>query len=154
MATRWRIRHKLLLGLGLVMLVMTGLLLGTLRGLWQYHLTTVRTRIQLDELLAAEALKKAVGDLIAPEDAEGLIASETRLNAELGKVHEAVKAYEEIGQRVAQIGARDILSYYGIDDPSEIDFDSLWSSRRDALTSRSRLRRLRNLARHALTVMV
>ncbi|HXA11523.1 MAG TPA: FtsK/SpoIIIE domain-containing protein, partial [Mycobacterium sp.] len=50
------------------------------------------------------------------------------------------EAYEEIGQRVAQIGARDILSYYGIEDPSEIDFDALWSSRRDALTSRSRLR--------------
>ena len=50
------------------------------------------------------------------------------------------EAYEEIGQRVAQIGARDILSYYGIDDPSEIDFDALWASRRDALTSRSRLR--------------
>src|ERR1700753_1195185 len=50
------------------------------------------------------------------------------------------EAYEEIGQRVAQIGARDILSYYCIEDPSEIDFDALWSSRRDALTSRSRLR--------------
>ncbi len=50
------------------------------------------------------------------------------------------EAYEEIGQRVAQIGARDILSYYGISDPSEIDFENLWSSRRDALTSRSRLR--------------
>ncbi len=50
------------------------------------------------------------------------------------------EAYEEIGQRVAQIGARDILSYYGISDPSEIDFESLWASRRDALTSRSRLR--------------
>ena len=36
------------------------------------------------------------------------------------------EAYEEIGQRVAHIGARDILSYYGIDDPSEIDFDALW----------------------------
>src|SRR5947209_11325298 len=50
------------------------------------------------------------------------------------------ESYEEIGQRVAQIGARDILSYYGIEDPSEIDFEALWSSRRDALTSRSRLR--------------
>ncbi|MBO0881676.1 MAG: type VII secretion protein EccCb, partial [Mycobacterium sp.] len=49
------------------------------------------------------------------------------------------EAYEEIGQRVAHIGARDILSYYGIDDAASIDFESLWSSRRDAL-SRSRLR--------------
>ncbi|MBS4729730.1 type VII secretion protein EccCa [Mycobacterium sp. SM1] len=49
------------------------------------------------------------------------------------------EAYEEIGQRVTQIGARDILSYYGIDDPAQIDFDALWSDRRD-LFSRDRLR--------------
>lgn len=49
------------------------------------------------------------------------------------------EAYEEIGQRVAHIGARDILSYYGIDDPSNIDFDSLWASRTDTM-GRSRLR--------------
>lgn len=49
------------------------------------------------------------------------------------------EAYEEIGQRVARIGARDILSYYGIDDPGNIDFDSLWASRTDTM-GRSRLR--------------
>lgn len=49
------------------------------------------------------------------------------------------EAYEEIGQRVAHIGGRDILSYYGIDDPGNIDFDSLWASRTDTM-GRSRLR--------------
>jgi type VII secretion protein EccCa/type VII secretion protein EccCb len=49
------------------------------------------------------------------------------------------EAYEEIGQRVAQIGSRDVLSYYGIEDANAIDFAALWSGRRDAL-SRSRLR--------------
>lgn len=49
------------------------------------------------------------------------------------------EAYEEIGQRVAHIGARDILSYYGIDDPGNIDFGSLWASRTDTM-GRSRLR--------------
>ncbi|BCO35987.1 type VII secretion protein EccC [Mycobacterium heckeshornense] len=49
------------------------------------------------------------------------------------------EAYEEIGQRVVQLGARDILSYYGIEDAGEIDFNTLWSGRRDLL-SRSRLR--------------
>lgn len=38
------------------------------------------------------------------------------------------EAYEEIGQRVAHIGARDILSYYGISDPSAIDFEDLWGA--------------------------
>ena len=49
------------------------------------------------------------------------------------------EAYEEIGQRVAHIGARDILAYYGVDDPSDIDFDALWGNRTDAM-GRSRLR--------------
>ncbi|UXA04562.1 type VII secretion protein EccCa [Mycobacterium sp. SMC-2] len=49
------------------------------------------------------------------------------------------EAYEEIGQRVAHIGARDILSYYGIDDPGRIDFEALWGARTDTM-GRSRLR--------------
>ncbi|HSS25235.1 MAG TPA: FtsK/SpoIIIE domain-containing protein, partial [Mycobacterium sp.] len=49
------------------------------------------------------------------------------------------EAYEEIGQRVAHIGARDIMAYYGIDDPSSIDFDALWGGRTDTM-GRSRLR--------------
>ena len=43
------------------------------------------------------------------------------------------EAYEEIGQRVAHIGARDILSYYGVNDPSAIDFQALWDSRTDTM---------------------
>ncbi|HWX98612.1 MAG TPA: type VII secretion protein EccCb, partial [Mycobacterium sp.] len=49
------------------------------------------------------------------------------------------EAYEEIGQRVAHIGARDVMSYFGIDDPANIDFHSLWDSRTDTM-GRSRLR--------------
>lgn len=49
------------------------------------------------------------------------------------------EAYEEIGQRVAHIGARDILSYYGIEDPAAIDFQALWDGRGDPMR-RSRLR--------------
>jgi type VII secretion protein EccCa/type VII secretion protein EccCb len=49
------------------------------------------------------------------------------------------EAYEEIGQRVAHIGARDIMAYYGIDDPGHIDFKSLWGSRADNM-GRARLR--------------
>jgi len=49
------------------------------------------------------------------------------------------EAYEEIGQRVAHIGARDVMAYYGIDDPGSIDFEALWGARTDAM-GRSRLR--------------
>lgn len=50
------------------------------------------------------------------------------------------EAYEEIGQRVThQIGARDVLSYYGIEDAGRIDFAGIWAGRR-ADGSRNRLR--------------
>ncbi|HEU4363695.1 MAG TPA: type VII secretion protein EccCa [Mycobacterium sp.] len=50
------------------------------------------------------------------------------------------EAYEEIGQRVTHhIGARDVLSYYGVEDAGRIDFAELWAGRREA-GSRSRLR--------------
>ena len=68
MASRWRIRHKLLLGLGLVVLLMTVLLAGTLRGLWAYYATTNSIRGKLHELFAAEQLKAAVGELVSPEN--------------------------------------------------------------------------------------
>lgn len=47
--------------------------------------------------------------------------------------------YEEISQRVTQIGSRDLLSYYGIDDVGNIDFNALWNNREDS-HGRPRLR--------------
>ena len=49
------------------------------------------------------------------------------------------EAYEEIGAGVERLGARDILSYYKIDDVAALDFDRLWADRRNPL-SRLRLR--------------
>lgn len=95
MATRWRIRHKLLLGLGLVVLVMTLLLLGTLRGLWSYHFTTNRTRFQLEELLASEKIKNVIDDLVSPDHTAALIASDTQLEADALKVADAVTRYND-----------------------------------------------------------
>ncbi len=65
MASGWRIRHKLLLGLGLVVCIMALLLAGTLRGLWSYYETTKTIRDKLNELTAAEDLKAAVAELLA-----------------------------------------------------------------------------------------
>ena len=73
MASRWRIRHKLLLGLGLVVLLMAVLLSGTLRGLWAYYTTTNGIRSKLQELFAAEQLKVAVGELISPENTARMV---------------------------------------------------------------------------------
>jgi DNA segregation ATPase FtsK/SpoIIIE, S-DNA-T family len=49
------------------------------------------------------------------------------------------EGYEEIGQGLERLGARDILSYYKIDDVAGIDFENLWSERRNPNT-RNRLR--------------
>ena len=67
MATQWRIRHKLMLGLGLVVGIMALLLGGTLRGLWSYYVTVNSIRNRLAELKAAQELREAVGNLGRPD---------------------------------------------------------------------------------------
>jgi CHASE3 domain sensor protein len=64
-ASQWRIRHKLMLGLGLVVGIMALLLGGTLRGLWSYYVTLNSIRGLLTELKAAEEVKAAVADVIS-----------------------------------------------------------------------------------------
>ncbi len=65
MAPRWRIRHKLLLGVCLVCGVLALLLAGTLRGLWSYYLTMNSIRSKQAELKAAKNFLNEVYDLKA-----------------------------------------------------------------------------------------
>ena len=60
MASQWRIRHKLMLGLVLVVGIMALLLGGTLRGLWSYYATVNLIRWKLEEQQQAEKLKEAI----------------------------------------------------------------------------------------------
>jgi len=90
-ATRWRIRHKLLLGFGLVMLVMTLLLLGTLRGLWSYHLTTMRIRYELDELLHAEQMRNLLADLVDRDQLPRLADNIERFGQEMHSYRTALE---------------------------------------------------------------
>jgi signal transduction histidine kinase len=66
-AAQWRIRHKLLLELGLMVTVMFLVLLGTVRGMWAYYLTTEAIRTKHGELKSAEEFKEAVAALIASD---------------------------------------------------------------------------------------
>ncbi|HEX5272427.1 MAG TPA: HAMP domain-containing protein, partial [Gemmataceae bacterium] len=66
MAGRWRIRHKLMLGLGLVVAVMAILLLGTVYGLLSYRLSTNTMEIKEEELLEAQKFKETVSELARP----------------------------------------------------------------------------------------
>jgi two-component system NtrC family sensor kinase len=59
-ASGWRIRHKLMLGLGLVVGTMVLLLGGTLCGLWSYYVDMNSLRGKTVELRLAEEFKTAV----------------------------------------------------------------------------------------------
>ncbi len=62
MACQWRIRHKLVLGLGLVVGIMGLLLAGTLKGLLSYSSTTKSVDSKLAELNKAEAFRQVVAE--------------------------------------------------------------------------------------------
>lgn len=66
MARPWRLRHKLLLGLALVVAIITTLLAGTVQGLSSYVTTMKTTDSKLSELQMAEEMRTAVARLVAP----------------------------------------------------------------------------------------
>lgn len=67
MALRWRIRHKLMLGLVLVVGLMALLLGGTLIGLWSYYVTVNIVRAKLDQRRGADELKVCIAKLVEPQ---------------------------------------------------------------------------------------
>jgi signal transduction histidine kinase len=90
-AYQWRIRHKLLLGLGLVEGLMGLLLAGTLIGLLSYHWTMKSIGSKLDELNAAESLKETVSPLafLAP------VTQADELGKGISKARQRLDAYKE-----------------------------------------------------------
>lgn len=66
MAGNWRIRHKLMLGMSLVVALMALLLAGTLKGLASYRGTMRAFDHKLEDLEEALKLKEAVGHLANP----------------------------------------------------------------------------------------
>jgi two-component system NtrC family sensor kinase len=94
--SRWRIRHKLLLGVALVIAVMALLLGGTLRGLWSYYVTTNNIRAKLHELSAAEDLNAAVVNVVSRENiGEMRNNSSERFRTALKSVQAALDAYAD-----------------------------------------------------------
>ncbi len=96
MASRWRIRHKLMLGLGMVVVIMALLLLGASRALWSYYLTMNGIRVRIAELIAAEELTRAVFELVSNDHILDVINDHPeRLPVSIKKVRTALEAYEE-----------------------------------------------------------
>src|SRR5437764_13918220 len=69
-AVRWRIRHKLLLGLGVVVGIIALLLTGTLQGLAAFTSTVKTADSKLAELHDLEKLKLAIEGLNAAPDTD------------------------------------------------------------------------------------
>ena len=66
MAGNWRIRHKLMLSMGLMVSVLALLLVGTLKGLASYRATMRTIGSKMDELEEADNLRAAVKELAKP----------------------------------------------------------------------------------------
>ena len=69
MARRWRLRNKLLLGLGLVVGCFGALIAGTAYGLSSYMVTMKTTDSKLNELLTLDQLKPDVASIISEPSA-------------------------------------------------------------------------------------
>src|SRR5262249_41619565 len=92
-ACTWRIRHKLMLGLGLVAAVMALLLTRTLKGLLSYRATMRTFDSKLDELKEAVALLvrvKALGQSISDQSNQVSVLEE-RCN----EAQEALSKYQK-----------------------------------------------------------
>src|SRR5262245_7057047 len=95
-ACRWRIRHKLMLGLGLVVAILALLLGGTLKGLMSYRATMKAIDSKLVELNAAIDLRSTVAELRPLADpGTGTADEPARLQERVKAAKSALNAYEE-----------------------------------------------------------
>ena len=99
MASRWRIRHKLLLGVCLVCGVMALLLGGTLHGLWSYYDTMNSIRSKRAEQKVAKEFEKDVYDLESLEKSPDAAA----LDAFNELPEKSDRAREQLGKYEAQL---------------------------------------------------
>ena len=116
MAFHWRIRHKLMLGLGLVVAILTFLLAGTLYGVESFRATMKSIESKQYELAKAQALKEVISELKSkhheaeidgkkwpvflaqiPEAGKALQAYEDQLNDTLKRGRDPDKGVQEKG---------------------------------------------------------
>lgn len=108
MACNWRIRHKLMLGMGLVMAIMGLLLAGTLKGLASYRATMRTIDSKLVELSEADRLRAAIKVLGEQSANPQALAYERREKLRLAR--EALKDYQ--GRLLESAGGREANQGY------------------------------------------
>lgn len=95
MAQRWRIRHKLLLGLGLVLGAFALMLTGTVQGLSSYMETMKIFDNKFAEKTDAEDFQRAVGAIVSSGETQFTIdEEEARLRQRVAQAREKLAAYE------------------------------------------------------------
>jgi signal transduction histidine kinase len=102
-ARPWRIRHKLMLGLGLVVGIMALLLGGTLFGLMSYMATMKTVDSKLAELKKAIDLKEAMNSLAAPAAFPTIEQEREDLQAKTAEARAKLDEYrQQLGQTLAK----------------------------------------------------
>jgi flagellar biosynthesis chaperone FliJ len=91
LACTWRIRHKLMLGMGLVVAIMALLLGGTLYGLASYRAAMGTCVRKLAEMELAEEVKGEIQKLRHPPSQPALQADQ--INKQIKKVEDALERY-------------------------------------------------------------
>jgi signal transduction histidine kinase len=91
-ACQWRIRHKLILGLGLVVGIIALLLAGTVKGLLSLGNNSKSVSCKIEEEQKAEELCEAIGRLTHEMPSQGQLL---HLERHLGDVHHKLALYQE-----------------------------------------------------------
>jgi two-component system, NtrC family, sensor kinase len=106
-ARPWRLRHKLLLGLALVVGILGTLLAGSVQGLMSYVDSMKATDSKLAELQRAEDLREVAAQLVTPGDPKNPQEEPKRMHQRAQEVREAVTRFEDT-HRETIIRGRDV----------------------------------------------
>ena len=98
MARRWRIRHKLMLGLATAIGILALLVGGTLNGMWSYYVTMKSIKYKLDELEKADVLKLRVSVLTLPDHTDDGLATLDDFKKRVPPAEDALTKFEEAFQ--------------------------------------------------------
>ena len=130
MACNWRIRHKLMLGMGLVVALMALLLGGTLKGLSSYRVTMRTIDRKLEELKVAGHIKEAIHALTAPAGEKEAGSALSLLYDRRKDVRDAIARYEEKLNEVEPQQTPDVD--YGFKEKEQLAAFGLLFARLDA----------------------
>jgi two-component system NtrC family sensor kinase len=117
-AFRWRIRHKLMLGLGLVVAIITVLLGGALYGLWSYRATMKSIESKLIEQSAAQQVKAKIQSF---SDLKYEASNQNPIFRLLEKITDAEKGLKTYEDKLQDTLSRGRDPDYGYDENKQLD---------------------------------